>query len=170
MIEQLEQYAMYDDLTGLFNRRQFYKTVHSTLQTHLSKSTTIAIIMIDIDNFKEVNDLYGHAVGDTVLQFAAQTLKANLEPGAVLGRFGGDEFIVFLLNIDRERAYAIAEKLRASMATMTIPADIDFPIQGSFGVALSQIYSLKDVDILVSSADNAMYEAKHSGGNCVKLS
>ncbi|MBP7106192.1 MAG: diguanylate cyclase [Spirochaetia bacterium] len=169
MLESLQYYATQDDLTGLFNRRYFYEAIKPGIEVSITKGSEVSIIMIDIDSFKEVNDAHGHAIGDKVLRSCAKVLAAKLESesDAIIGRFGGDEFIVFLPEASLEEAQRIAEKLRLSVVAMPILEEIERPLHISVGVSAHQIARLEEIEMLISKADDALYKAKRSGGNRV---
>lgn len=156
-----------DSLTGLHNRRSFYTAVYElmTLREH-SAGTYLVTVVIDLDNFKQINDTQGHPVGDQVLVAVGTALQENCRPTAVIGRLGGEEFVV----VDTDttsRPAKMSEQLRQAIA------DIPFQITASVGtsaVALDELPALTDmqlIDDLITTSDAAMYEAKRAGGNRV---
>jgi diguanylate cyclase (GGDEF)-like protein len=166
----LEAAASLDPLTGLFNRRHT-----AVLREELSKATAaglpVSLTMFDIDHFKTVNDEHGHATGDTVLVSIAAQLRKNARKSDMPCRWGGDEFLVLLVDMDERAAENAAERLRAAVAEAPVPcAGVDVPVQLSAGVASVRGGSQADFDALVASADAALYVAKESGRNRVVVS
>lgn len=154
-----------DSLTGLHNRRSFYTAVYE-LMTHRDRfaAKCLVIAVIDLDNFKRVNDTLGHAVGDRVLVAVATALQENCRPTAVISRIGGEEFVI----VDTDATpnpVAMAERLRAAIAE--IPFEITASI-GTSGVAFdASPPDMQLIEDLISTSDAAMYEAKRAGGNRV---
>ncbi|MFZ0666663.1 MAG: sensor domain-containing diguanylate cyclase [Acidimicrobiales bacterium] len=159
-VTELKSLADTDGLTGLKNRRSIVALLESDLASHCGNVT---VIFCDLDGFKQINDRYGHQVGDQLLAAVAERLHAALRPGDHIGRLGGDEFLVFCPGLtDPAAALAVAERLREALCE-------EFDIQGtlvriraSMGVACGGPGST--VDDLISSSDAAMYESKQSGG------
>jgi diguanylate cyclase (GGDEF)-like protein len=126
----------------------------------------LAALMLDIDHFKQVNDTYGHATGDQVIRAVAQRLAALIRPEDLLGRYGGEEFALFVRE-DAGGAAALAERLRAALAADPVPTDDGpLPVTTSVGVAVLQ-RSDTAVDSVLARADAALYRAKHAGRNQV---
>ncbi|MFC4951044.1 GGDEF domain-containing protein [Pseudonocardia sp. GCM10023141] len=131
-----------------------------------------AVLMLDIDNFKAVNDTYGHGPGDQVLSAVASTIRTTVRAGDVVGRWGGDEFVVLLSGRDSHAAYDVAERIRARLAERQIPiatpsGRVMLPgLTASIGVT-SHRGGDTDVAALLAAADRAMYAAKQAGRNCV---
>ncbi|RLT35643.1 MAG: GGDEF domain-containing protein [Chloroflexi bacterium] len=122
--------------------------------------------MVDIDQFKRVNDEHSHAFGDLVLTVAAQTLRGNLRASDLVARYGGEEFVLLLPETGVREAMVVAEKLRAAIASQVFTDGItSLPLTASFGVAALPDCVTRDGDELVSLADLAMYEAKRAGRN-----
>ncbi|MDO5445126.1 MAG: diguanylate cyclase [Eubacteriales bacterium] len=157
----------YDGLTGLLNRATFMKKVNEYLTT--SGSTGCAMIMIDLDNFKQVNDSYGHQEGDKILINIAGEIKNSFCDGEIISRFGGDEFAIFIPNANRTSLYV---KLMAFQDSMNrfFEARYQFTkITASIGSVLSN-FNGTDVDALIAASNKEMYEAKSSGRNRMNLS
>ncbi|MGO9581325.1 MAG: diguanylate cyclase [Acidimicrobiales bacterium] len=165
--EQVRAEALTDPLTGLANRRALDAAVVRAIGRARREAALCAVLFIDIDHFKDINDSLGHAVGDAVLQRVGRALRDRLRRGDLLARYGGEEFVALLPDTDLEAATRVAEVLRRRVAT------IDFgswtgtlPVRVSIGVAqLSE--KLMGAGSLVSAADAAMYEAKRQGRNRV---
>ena len=161
-----QQEALRDGLTGVSNRRYFDLQFDRECKNAQRKGSTFALVMIDIDHFKAVNDNYGHHVGDRVLRHTAQLLRDELRTLDTLTRYGGEEFAIILPNANRENARLVAERLRSSLCTIDAP-DVQ-KITASFGVA---VYP-NDADTpaeLLKAADKALYHAKRTGRNRVCL-
>jgi two-component system cell cycle response regulator len=145
--------AVTDGLTGLRNRRYITRHLDGLL-----RAGSVALLMVDVDRFKAVNDTHGHAAGDDVLQEVAQRLKQHLRAMDVVARFGGEEFVVTMANTDEEEALHVAERLRLSLVLF---------ITASIGVAVSRPGDT--LNGLTSAADAALYRAKANGRNRVEL-
>ncbi|HVP03907.1 MAG TPA: bifunctional diguanylate cyclase/phosphodiesterase [Solirubrobacteraceae bacterium] len=157
-----EQIAMTDALTGLPNRVRFRDRVEHAIATTHHHGELVAVMLIDVDRFKEVNDTLGHHVGDEVLRQVAGRLRDTLREGDTVARLGGDEFAVLLDPIGSpEAADAVAAKLREAVAQPVEVAGIRFPLAASIGIALHPGHG-DDVDVLMRRADVAMYQAKLS--------
>ncbi len=163
--EQLEVTARTDPLTTLPNRRHFDEQLAALASSANRHATALSAVLIDIDHFKNVNDEYGHPVGDEVLREVAKRIAASLRIGDVAARWGGEEFIVALPVTDLAGAQRFAERVRAiiSQSPVTVGEFIALDITASFGVSCGT-----DVQELVSSADSALYEAKAAGRNRVE--
>jgi len=164
---QAELMARADPLTGLNNRRAFYEITKPIWSTALRNDRAVSVILLDIDQFKLINDSYGHAYGDEVLIAVASILTRSAREGDVLARWGGEEFILFLPETNLEKAIALAERLRMAISEMRVAhpnGEISFT--ASFGVAqrLAQTTSLEE---LTSVADHRLYQSKHEGRNRV---
>lgn len=169
LMEQAEltarQKSNTDFLTGLYNRRRFMALANQILELSNRNKTTFSLVFIDLDHFKQVNDVHGHDIGDKVLQIIASVLKENIRKTDILSRFGGEEFVVLFSNTNAEYAMAKAEVIRLAIANKPMP--IPSAITASFGITeFTQHDSLKD---LLKRADDALYEAKESGRNCIRL-
>jgi two-component system cell cycle response regulator len=157
--------AITDQLTGLFNRR--YMSRH--LSTLLSEgSKPVSFLMLDVDFFKQINDTYGHDVGDEVLREFANRISANVRGIDLACRFGGEEFVVVMPDTDLSFAYLVAERLRQSVADAPFVLNGEaqqLPVTISIGVAASQAGDTPEV--LLKRADQALYRAKRDGRNRV---
>lgn len=164
-----EQLSLLDPLTGLNNRRAFYQKADPVWSTALRKGRDAAVISIDIDHFKLINDSHGHIHGDEALIAVAHVLKRSIRLGDILARWGGEEFIVFMPETSLEEAAAMAERLRAATADIRIRHASGYTVlTASLGVA--QKGSGHDtLDMLISAADNAMYTSKQQGRNQVSF-
>jgi diguanylate cyclase (GGDEF)-like protein len=168
-IEQLHKTAsMIDQLTGIANRRGFLFETERLWERYVENPKLSAVLLIDLDNFKSVNDRFGHAVGDKVLQTFAHTLSGVVRASDVVGRLGGEEFAVVLYHLSRERAHLIAERIRSSFAETAAVID-GRPVAStvSIGMVMSDDPSL-GINELLRRADEALYRAKEHGRNRVE--
>jgi diguanylate cyclase (GGDEF)-like protein len=161
--------AMVDPLTGIANRRAFLQEGVQLMNRHKVMPKPTAVMLIDLDHFKTINDRFGHAVGDRVLQVFADTAKANLRSGDLIGRLGGEEFAVTLYDATREKAFALADRIRGAFADAATEVDGQL-VSGtiSIGVAWAESGPL-DVPASLAQADQALYCAKARGRNRVEI-
>jgi diguanylate cyclase (GGDEF)-like protein/hemerythrin-like metal-binding protein/PAS domain S-box-containing protein len=163
---QLEQLMLTDPLTGVGNRRLLTKRLEEeTLRAHRYQRPFCAIFF-DLDHFKRINDLYGHAAGDAVLTGVASILRACLRDCDLLGRFGGEEFVVILPETSIQDAVQIAERMRCGVADMRLPM-IPKTITVSAGVA--EWMRGETGEVLLERSDRALYQAKEAGRNCCRV-
>ncbi len=166
----LQQASLTDSLTGLPNRLLFDERFRQALADAETNRTRLAIMFIDLDDFKPVNDTYGHDVGDMLLKEAAQRMQGRLRVHDTIARVGGDEFVVLLRAIDSEDdAMTVAEKIRATLGRPFLVAGQRLHISSSIGLAVYPDQG-EDSKTLLKNADVAMYAAKHGGGNKVHTS
>ena len=162
--------ANHDFLTGIRNRRYFEDQLELELDRSKRSGSPIALIMLDIDHFKNVNDTYGHLAGDQVLSTLATAIKRSARSGDVVARYGGEEFVLLLPNADVSRAQDVAERLRIMAETLVVNHDGDairFTI--SLGVTCTRVPELTTGATLIKESDMAMYQAKNTGRNKVAL-
>jgi len=163
--EQLSYLAYSDPLTCLPNRAQFADRLHETALAARRHSTKFAVMMVDLDGFKSINDSYGHAAGDVALQLVAQRFQSCIREGDTLARIGGDEFAVLLPGLSGRRApELVAERMIAALATPLELGAHRVSAGASVGIAVWPEHA-KSVDALLAEADTAMYRAKHTGKN-----
>lgn len=164
MLRQLEDLASTDELTGLYNRRRFLRIAEGEL-ARLRKGHQIGLALIDLDHFKRINDVHGHAAGDRVLQTFAAIARACLRDGDVLARYGGEEFVLLLPDTDAEQFGICCERLREAFANAQ-PVDPGIPVgQLSLSVGLTLLNAGDDLDASLQRADEALYRAKRGGRN-----
>jgi diguanylate cyclase (GGDEF)-like protein len=157
--------SLVDPLTGIPNRRAFLEGAAVMARRIEDDPRPAAVLLIDLDHFKAINDSFGHALGDRVLQVFAENAHANIGPFDLLGRLGGEEFAIALYDVDRERAMSIAETVRQSFED--VAAEVDghqVAATCSIGVAVSEHAPL-DISDLMGQADQALYAAKERGRN-----
>jgi diguanylate cyclase (GGDEF)-like protein len=163
---ELVRQAMLDPLTGISNRRALDESSADAIAVARRHKRDLAVLLVDADHFKQVNDRYGHGAGDAALQALVAALQAALRPGDLLGRLGGEEFVVILPETDEIQAHAAAERLRDAVANVEFSFQRDaLPLRVSIGIALLEPDD--DLVALLRRADQAMYVAKRSGRNCV---
>lgn len=160
----LEAQAATDSLTGICNRRRFLELIHVELLEAKRYGMPLALIFFDIDHFKAINDTYGHAAGDEVLQELTRIISGMIRHTDIFARFGGEEFIILVQNNDVKSARDMAEKMRSQLAHSNFPKV--GTVTCSFGVA--QYYPNDTVETLITRADDAMYAAKQGGRNRVE--
>ena len=167
--EELKQVASHDGLTGLYNWRAFYEHAEQMLKSAHRRRENVALMMLDLDHFKQVNDRFGHAEGDRVLQAVASTLKATARENDIVARHGGEEFVVATLGLSEAESLVAAERLRAAIAAIE---NMKCPITISIGVTLLTPRTQKQeasqtLTELLDQADQALYAAKNTGRNRV---
>ena len=164
---QLHDLASHDPLTRVLNAGAYYRACDQQIHASQRANQPFAVLFIDLDHFKSINDTYGHAVGDDVLRAVAQTLQANVRRSDVVGRIGGEEFSVFLPNTQVKGAELVAETLRVAIESIHIEVDgVRLKITASIGVAAKR-FDEETMQAIQQHADQAMYEAKRGGRNRV---
>lgn len=169
----IEKQAVIDSLTGIPNRRSFTETINREFNRSFREEEQLAIIMFDIDNFKDYNDTYGHSAGDECLKKVAQSIAGSLQrPGDFYFRYGGEEFVVILVNTGRIGAMAVAERIRHMVENRGIShskSAVSDVVTISVGVATLRDNPVNLSEELIKCADDAMYQAKRSGKNQVRF-
>lgn len=173
--ETIKRTSYIDTLTGVNNRRFFEQRINEELDRCQRNADPISCLFLDIDRFKAINDKYGHQGGDQVLALAAKTIKTQLRNNDVLARYGGEEFVALLTNIDGDKAFEIAERIRKTVENLVIKYhDTSISITVSIGLAthvpdrMSLTKSDDAVIRLIKAADAALYKAKRNGRNRVE--
>ena len=159
----LQVFAETDPLTGLSNRRAFFRLAAEYVRTAALKNDPFSLLMIDIDNFKTINDTHGHSVGDEIIASLAATLRGSIRQTDIACRFGGEEFVILLAGCDPREAFRIAERIRTT-AERSEPATVRYTV--SIGIA-GETGVTANLDALIRRADNGMYRAKKLGRNRV---
>jgi diguanylate cyclase (GGDEF)-like protein len=168
--QELIRRAHFDYLTGIYNRGHFMELAEQELSRAVRYGKELAVFMLDLDNFKQINDRYGHKVGDAVLKKFALVCQATLRTVDILGRMGGEEFAILLPETDKAMAAEVAERLRASIASALVPLEAGLPVRFTVSIGVAAMLSRDDnIDLLLSAADQALYQAKNSGRNKVCL-
>lgn len=163
-VEKLAHQAIHDALTGLFNRRHFQTLLEDEVARVTRYGGTLALIMLDIDEFKSINDAFGHIVGDEVLKRLGATVRGHLRATDRFSRWGGEEFAIILPSTDLAGARGVAERIRQGVAAMAVPL-VGGRVTISLGVAE---WHRGSAEALLQDADQAMYAAKRNGRNRVE--
>jgi len=168
-MQELKRQAGQDPLTGLKNRRRFEEDLRRELARSRREQTVGAVMMLDFDNFKQVNDTLGHPIGDRTIAEIAAVLNGRMRSTDVVARLGGDEFAIVLPRCDLDEAEEIAEAIALAIRLHTLPGEAAPPLTASIGIATFGPHS-GGYDAVLSAADNAMYEAKRAGRDSVRVS
>ena len=161
--------AMVDPLTGIANRRSFLQDASMLAKLHLANPRPTAFLVIDLDRFKSINDRFGHAVGDHVLEIFTAAARKSMRGSDLVGRLGGEEFAAVLADTSREKAVAVAERIRETFAQMAQEVD-GHPVCGTVSIGLVHCMARAlDVTELLAQADHALYYAKERGRNRVEV-
>ena len=163
LLKDLQHQASIDPLTQLLNRRSFFRTVEPAISQSARTNSSIAVIAIDIDHFKKINDQFGHQAGDEVLVLLADCLRQHLRGGDIPARFGGEEFVIFLPDTGQEECEMVAERLRVAFKD-TVSRRQDEPKSSSISLGLVTMKANSaNVDDMIAVADQRLYTAKQSG-------
>ncbi len=158
--------ANMDNLTKVYNRHSLDKIIDNEYRNALSNKDDLSLVMFDIDNFKKCNDTYGHLFGDKVLIELAKCVQKSIRGADVIGRFGGEEFVILLPSTNLENAYYVADKIREKITQLDLQSDQGVVhVSASFGVC--NIYYTENQKDLITKADIALYVAKRTGKNKV---
>lgn len=174
LFKEMERLSITDPLTGLFNRRYFYDALEKEIERVKRYNVSFSVVLLDIDDFKKVNDEYGHLAGDRVLQIIADILRRTLRKVDIIARYGGEEFILLLPNTQKEEAELIANRIREEVSKTVFECKSDKGVEVICPITISGgITTCPDdfieLDKLLSAADRAMYEAKSLGKNRIIL-
>ena len=162
----LQTQATRDPLTSLYNRRYFEDEVNRRISLHTDD--VFSVFMIDADHFKNVNDTYGHKVGDKVLMALASTAEKALRENDIVARYGGEEFVLYLSQTNAADAKVVADRLREAIANITVMSDAGEPIKFTVSIGISASTDSRDINELIKMSDDALYKAKEGGRNrCV---
>jgi len=168
--KKLEQLSVTDELTGLWNRRYLWERLEEEITKTRRFNLTVSCLMIDIDDFKVINDTYGHTTGDTVLTKIARVLKSQCRAHDLLARFGGEEFLMVLHQTDLEGAGQLAQRLVKSVDHHPFTTHDQKILKATISIGVSTYPSpnINDVNDLIKKADEALYQAKRKGKNRVQ--
>jgi diguanylate cyclase (GGDEF)-like protein len=164
LFNEIKILSIHDGLTGVFNHAYSVQELDSEIKRAKRYNAVFSLILFDVDNFKEVNDSYGHLAGDFVLKNIAYIIEKNLRTIDTIGRYGGDEFIVILPQIDLENAYIAGERLRQAVESETFLFD-DNVIQLTISLGIATYQNGKNTQSLIKIADDNLYRAKKEGKN-----
>jgi diguanylate cyclase (GGDEF)-like protein len=161
--------ALVDPLTGIANRRAFLQDGEAELKRQAADPRPIAVMLLDLDNFKSINDRFGHAIGDRVLQRFATGAGNCMRRADLFGRLGGEEFAAVLVDTTREKAMAVAEQIRSSFASASDEVD-GRPVVATVSIGIVISYdAVLDISALLAQADHALYRAKDNGRNRIEV-
>ncbi|AFB32031.1 MULTISPECIES: PleD family two-component system response regulator [spotted fever group] len=167
-LEQSVNLAAKDGLTGLFNRRYFDIHLKQMIEKANKESIKLYLLMCDIDNFKHINDTYGHQAGDKVLTIVSRILKNTLRVTDLIARFGGEEFTILLTDIDISKAIETAERVRVKIEYMDFHIEDQIePLKNTISIGVTRYKKEESIESFIERADKAMYEAKTTGKNKV---
>jgi sigma-B regulation protein RsbQ len=160
--KELHQLATTDPLTGLLNRRELQNLANRSISQAARDGSSFAVLTLDIDDFKQVNDTYGHPVGDEVIQHIAKLLSEDRREHDLVARSGGEEFVILLPGINEASAFKVAEKIRKKVESQ---AKDNLKVTVSIGIAISGSISDNHFEKLLALSDQALYESKNNGKN-----
>ena len=169
MRKQLTIEATTDVLSGLYNRRYFYNISKEYYFTANKYNQELSVLMIDIDTFKNINDTYGHGVGDNIIEATGKILTKITRTSDVVARYGGEEFIILLTETGIDNALEFAERIRVSIQNNQIVLDNGEVVHVTVSIGVTQLNNMKDRDIeeTIKRCDKALYESKNKGKNMV---
>lgn len=169
-LDQAQKDAKIDDLTGVWNQGAIKEVLQRAYHRHLITEQPYSLMMIDIDNFKQINDSQGHPFGDQVLKAIAAELKKSIRPTDTIGRYGGDEFLIILENCTHQRAAELSQRLLHHSHQLTIINNNNEQVNTSIsiGFAANDRTGVDDSASLLERADKALYTAKEEGRNCAR--
>ena len=161
--------SLIDPLTGIANRRAFLQDAEVQLKRQMIEPRPMAVLLLDLDNFKSINDRFGHAIGDRVLQMFAEVGSGCMRRFDIFGRLGGEEFAALLVDTSRERALAVAEQIRSSFVEVTGMVE-GKPVVATVSIGVVISYdAVLDLSALLAQADHALYRAKDNGRNRIEI-
>lgn len=167
--KELEYLATMDSLTDINNRRNFFKLGTQKLNNAIANKDEFFAIMMDIDNFKNVNDTYGHAIGDEVIKSLTSTVSKNIEESDIFGRLGGEEFAILISAHPQAEVMTKIEELRKKIEKLVVSLD-DFEVRFTMSTGVAQLHAGEtSLDAILARADQALYDAKNEGKNRVKF-
>jgi diguanylate cyclase (GGDEF)-like protein len=165
--ERILELADSDDLTGIWNKRYFRRQLPHEIERARVYSLPLSLLMFDVDDFKQINDSFGHTIGDVVLSELCGAVRETIRPPDFFVRFGGDEFAVVLPHTDLGGAAAVADRILEKVRSLTIPTDEEGAITCSVSIGLADFRSGETANDLIRRADERLYEAKRGGKNRV---
>jgi diguanylate cyclase (GGDEF)-like protein len=165
--EELKMLASIDPMTKLYNRRYFNEIAKNILEGERRNGCELSLMILDIDKFKNINDTYGHNIGDDVIIFVSDILRNNQRESDVICRYGGEEFVILLPETSLENAVFVAEKIRKRIAKsmVRVGGEESFSVSISIGVSKIDVLNESNIEAALKRADNALYEAKNLGRN-----
>ncbi len=169
MLNRMSDLAMVDELTGLKNRRSFFDAIESVIAASRRRGEPVAVALLDIDHFKDVNDTYGHSAGDSVLRDIAKRIEDTLRQEQIVGRVGGDEFVVLLPDTTPSQALVAIERVRKAIGDRQMDVPGAEPVFVTVCGGISSLADGMPVTLAIQQADKAMYRAKALGRNRVEV-
>jgi diguanylate cyclase (GGDEF)-like protein len=167
LVHELRRLAHTDSLTGVANRRQLFESSPRIVGAAHRAHESVTVVMIDIDNFKEINDRFGHHAGDQILRAVAEACRSQLRPEDLVGRYGGDELIAVLLDTTTEDALHVAARLQSRLNRFFRDTSVG-PVPATLSIGVAGITDTRSLDALLARADIALYTAKREGRNCIR--
>lgn len=169
LFQKVQEMARQDEVTGLFNRRALNEIGEYELSRSIRLERPIAVAMVDLDNYKEINDNYNHLIGDKVLREISRLLREHVRNIDIIGRYGGDECVIIMPETDLESAYIATERIRSVLEKQAIEVDgLQFHITACFGIS-AYMNNPPSLEKLIDEADTAMYAAKDAGRNAIRV-
>lgn len=165
----LKEMAQNDILCQTYNRQYSLKLLEDIFKTSKENNTKLSILMMDIDDFKDINDSYGHLTGDKVLSNIGQLVKGEIRNNDIIGRYGGDEFIIGLSDASTQTAEAIANRISKAIASYKIPLSNSKTLSFTVSIGGTTMNDETSLDQFINKADKKLYEAKRNGKNIVKF-
>ena len=162
---EMRQLATYDSLTGLLTRREFLERVTYFQKVALRERLPFALIIADLDNFKEINDQFGHLTGDQTLRTFGKIILENLRESDLACRFGGDEFVFFLPNATKEKAHRFGDRIHTIIDKAIDCSGLEIELSISLGTVCYPEITVESIEEMIAAADDALYQAKRAGGN-----
>jgi len=169
LVSELKELATYDSLTGILCRRVFLERSNYFLKIAARDKLGFSIAIMDLDNFKQINDEFGHVAGDKTLVSFSNIAKSTCRESDLICRFGGDEFLFFLPNTTLEQAASFSERFIAVINEDTEHSDIKIPYTVSIGIASFPDLDIENMEEIIIAADKALYQAKQNGGNQIRI-
>lgn len=166
--QMLKMLAQNDTLCQTYNRQYSYQLLEEIFTQVRETSSPLSILMMDIDEFKNINDMHGHGAGDTVLTKVAELVRSELRSLDIFGRYGGDEFLIGLVNTSYDVAWMIAERIRVAIAEECFSVSDNTSVKVGVSIGVKCLESEATLDELINNADKKLYEAKACGRNTVK--
>ncbi len=169
MLSRMSDLAMVDELTGLKNRRSFFDDIEPVIAGSRRRGKPVAIALLDLDHFKDVNDTHGHQIGDDVLREVARRIEATLRQEQIVGRLGGEEFVVLLPDTSPQQALVAIERVRKAVGETSIPVTGDAEVWMTVSGGIAPLGDGTPISVAMQQADKAMYRAKALGRNRVEV-
>lgn len=168
-LEELKNLTIIDDLTGLFNSRQFYRHIRQEIERSNRYFRPLSLILMDIDNFKSLNDTYGHLCGDEILAGMGKIIKSAIRKQDIAFRYAGDEFTIILPETGIEKAIAVAERVRRAVENETQVFSISGHLKVTVSIGVVEYLTDEEIKTFVHRADSAMYASKRKGRNKISM-